>query len=255
MNTHGSARYKGVVAAATALALGGGLGLFAGQVGTASANGTPTEATAPVHAKLPPPGQFVHKVDNRYFPLKPGTKWVYRGSGSEAGERVVVRVLHRTKQIEGITATVVRDVVTEHGGLIEDTFDWYAQDRRGNVWYLGEATKAYEDGTLSTEGSWEAGVDGAEAGIQMWARPRVGRPYYQEFYAGHAEDVGEVLKRSVHVVAHTREYDHARLTLDTTALEPDVTELKFYAPGVGTVLGLDVSPEQGRTELVRMVAP
>ena len=111
-------------------------------------------------------------VDNPYFPLEPGTRWVYRGYGSEAGEKIVVRVLDRTRQIEGITATVVRDVVTEHGTLIEDTFDWYAQDDRGNVWYLGEATRAFDDdGTVSTAGSWEAGVDGAEAGIQMWAGP------------------------------------------------------------------------------------
>ena len=218
--------------------------------GPASAGVTPDDPTRP---ELPPPSNFVSHVDNPFFPLKPGTRWVYRGYGSEAGERIVVRVLDNTRMIEGIRATVVRDVVTQKGRLIEDTFDWYAQDKRGNVWYLGEATQAFdEDGSISTKGSWEAGVDGAEAGIQMWDAPHVGRPYFQEFDAGNAEDVGEVLRTGVHVRAGAKEYDGARLTMDSTPLEKDVTELKFYAPGVGTVLTLDVSPEQGRTELVRM---
>ena len=221
-----------------------------------SATGPATAGVAPagpLRPELPPPGDFARRVDNPFFPLKPGTRWVYRGHGSEAGERIVVRVLDRTRLVAGIRATVVRDVVTEQGRVVEDTFDWYAQDRRGNVWYLGEATRAYdEDGTISTEGSWEAGVDGAEAGIQMWADPHVGRSYFQEYDAGNAEDVGEVLRTGVRVVSADKAYDDARLTMDSTPLEKDVTELKFYAPGVGTVLTLDVSPAEGRTELVRV---
>jgi hypothetical protein len=108
---------------------------------------------------------------------------VYRETSIDGTvQRVVVKVTHRTKRIaNGITARVVRDTVTEKGQLVEDTFDWYAQDRRGNVWYLGESTKEYENGkVVSTRGSWEAGVDGARAGIAMPARPRPGLQYRQE---------------------------------------------------------------------------
>ena len=124
------------------------------------------------------PGDFTTRIDNPYLPMRPGSRWVYRETDTEGTvQRVVVKVTRRTKRIaNGVTARVVRDTVTERGRLVEDTFDWYAQDRAGNVWYLGEDTTEYEDGRpVSKEGSWEAGVDGARAGIVMLARPRPGR--------------------------------------------------------------------------------
>jgi hypothetical protein len=215
----------------------------------------PSASLAPDLIPLPPPGHFVRHVTNRYLPWKPGTRWIYRGFGSEGHERDVVVVMERTKLIEGIKATVVRDVVRHKGHLIERTFDWYAQDRRGRVWYLGENTHAYEDGQVSTEGSWMTGVDGARAGVVMFPHPRIGRVYWQEFYRDHAEDQGKVLDLSTQVSVIAGHYDHVRMTEDTSPLEPRVNEYKFYARGVGVVFELDVSPEQGRVELVRMVKP
>ncbi len=201
---------------------------------------------------LPAPRNFVDTIDNRYSPFIPGSRWVYAGGTAQEPERIVVKVLHRTKQVAGITATVVRDTVTVDGELLEDTFDWYAQDRRGRVWYLGEATREYEDGqVVSTEGSWEAGVDGARAGIVMFARPEVGVPYRQEYYAGHAEDQARFLTLDTRVATRAGVYRRVRMTEDTTPLDPAISELKFYAPGVGTVLEFDLAPEAGRTELVR----
>ena len=111
------------------------------------------------------PADFTVQIDNPYWPMAPGTRWVSREFDFEGSQRVTVTVLERTREIEGIEATVVHDVVSERGELVENTFDWYAQDVCGNVWYLGENTKEYENGkVVSTAGSWEAGVDGAEAG-------------------------------------------------------------------------------------------
>ena len=131
-------------------------------------------------------------IDNPYWPMAPGSRWVYRETDGKGGVmKVVVTVTDRTKTIDGIAATVVHDVVSEDGKVVEDTFDWYAQDRWGNVWYLGEDTTEYEDGKASTAGSWEAGVDGAQAGVILPGQPEVGQAYRQEYYAGEAEDAGE----------------------------------------------------------------
>ena len=119
------------------------------------------------------PADFVARIDNPYWPMPPGTRWVYRESDTEGNaQRVKVTVIDRTREIMGIAATVVHDKVTEHGELVENTFDWYAQDACGNVWYMGENTKEYEDGeVVTTAGSWEAGVDGAQPGVIMPADP------------------------------------------------------------------------------------
>ena len=133
------------------------------------------------------PADFTTRIDNPWWPMRPGSRWVYRETDSEgARQRVVVTVTKRTKLIaNGVRARVVHDVVTEDGEPVEVTDDWYAQDRCGNVWYLGEATKEYENGkVVSTEGSFEAGVDGAQAGVIMLAKPRKGMRYRQEHYAG-----------------------------------------------------------------------
>jgi hypothetical protein len=200
------------------------------------------------------PGDFTTRIDNPYMPMRRGSRWVYRETDTDGTvQRVVVKVTKRTKRIaNGVTARVVRDTVTERGRLVEDTFDWYAQDRAGNVWYMGEDTTEYEDGRpVSKSGSWEAGVDGARAGIVMLSRPRPGREYYQEFYAGEAEDKGRVLSLDDQAEVPAGHYTGVLTTKDWNPLEPDVLEYKLYAKGVGLVLAVHVSGGSGREELVR----
>jgi len=164
-------------------------------------------------------------------------------------------VTAETKVILGISATVVHDIVTQDGQVIEDTFDWYAQDRSGNLWYLGEATEEFEDGVVvSTEGSWEAGVDGAQAGIILPGAPEVGLTYRQEYFAGQAEDAAAVLSLDERAEVPYGRFEHVLLTKDYTPLDPTILECKFYAPGVGPVLVLAVSGGAGREELVSFEA-
>jgi hypothetical protein len=198
------------------------------------------------------PADFSAEIDNPYWPMPPGSRWVYRESGENGGvKRVVVTVLDRTKTVDGIEARVVHDVVTEDGELVEDTYDWYAQDADGNVWYLGEDTKEYDGGELvGSEGSWEAGVDGAQAGVVVPASPEIGVEYRQEYYEGEAEDMGEVLSLDERVEVPADSYQDVLMTKDWTPLEPDVLEHKFYAKGVGPVLALAISGGAGREELV-----
>ena len=205
-------------------------------------------AAAVLAAAAPPPADFSTKITNPYLPMRPGSRWVYR----EGSARDVVEVTSRTKLIAtGVMARVVHDVTTEHGAPVEITDDYYAQDRKGNVWYLGEATTTYERGKpKSTEGSFEAGVDGARAGIVMPAHPKVGMRYRQEDYKGHAEDRGEVVSRNEHVKVPKGRYRHTLMTLETSPLEPDVLETKFYARGIGPVLAVDISGGTDREELV-----
>src|SRR5215207_4976013 len=136
------------------------------------------------------PADFSTAIDNRYWPMFPGSRWVYRETSPGSTQRVVVTVTHMTKEIaNGVVARVVRDVVTEHGQPVEVTDDWYAQDSAGNVWYLGEKTAEYQNAKVtSTAGSFEAGVDGAQPGIIMPASPEDGMAYRQEYSAGEAED-------------------------------------------------------------------
>ena len=196
----------------------------------------------------PAAAAFSTEIDNPYLPLEPGTRRVFR----EGAQRVVVTVTHRTKKVAaGIVGRVVRDTVTERGQVVEDTFDWYAQDERGNVWYLGEDTTEYEDGRpVSKEGSWEAGVDGAEAGIVMPAHPRVGMEYRQEHYPGHAEDAARVLSLDEQVEVPAGHFTGALLTREWNPLEPKVLEYKLYAKGVGPVLAIGVSGGSDREELL-----
>jgi hypothetical protein len=199
------------------------------------------------------PGDFTTRIDNPYLPMRPGSRWVYREIDTDGTvQRVVVRVTRRTRLIaNGVRARVVRDTVTERGRLVEDTFDWFAQDRAGNVWYLGEDTTEYEDGRpVSKAGSWEAGVDGARAGIVMLARPRPGREYRQEFYEGEAEDRARVLSVDDQAEVPAGHYTRVVTTKDWNPLEPDVLEYKLYARGVGLVLAVHVSGGSEREELV-----
>ncbi len=202
------------------------------------------------------PADFTTRIDNAWWPMRPGSRWIYRETDPEgARQRVVVTVTRKTKRIaNGITARVVHDVVTEDGELVEVTDDWYAQDRCGNVWYLGEATKEYEDGkVVSTEGSFEAGVDGAQAGVIMPAKPRAGLGYRQEYYAGHAEDRASVvsLGEQAEVPFGYFRKGTVLMTRDVNPLEPKILEYKFYARGIGPVLAIGVSGGSDREELVR----
>jgi hypothetical protein len=198
------------------------------------------------------PSEFVAEIDNPYWPMRPGNKWAYNETDADGNElHVEVTVTNETKEILGITATVVHDIVTQDGAVVEDTFDWYAQDADGNIWYLGEDTKEYENGeVVSTKGSWEAGVDGALPGVVVPANPEVGMTYRQEYYAGEAEDQGEVLALNEHADVPFGAFDGCLQTADTTALEPDVLEHKYYCPSVGPVLTIDVGGGGGREELV-----
>jgi hypothetical protein len=196
---------------------------------------------------------FTTEIDNRYWPMVPGARWVYREIDEE-GEalKVIVTVTTETKTIaNGVTARVVRDTVTRDGELVEDTFDWYAQDDEGNVWYLGEDTAEFEDGKVTSRaGSFEAGVDGALPGVIVPADPVDGMQYRQEYYEGVAEDNGEVLGTEELAQVPAGLYRNALLTKDTITIEPDVLEYKLYAPDVGPVLILGVSGGGGREELV-----
>ena len=199
------------------------------------------------------PAEFTTEIDNRFWPMEVGSRWVYSETqGSGPAQRVVVTVTNETKRIaSGIEARVVRDVVSERGQPIEITDDWYAQDAEGNVWYLGERTGEYENGKLVTRaGSFEAGVDGAQAGIIMPADPQPGMEYRQEYYEGEAEDKAAVLSLDEMAQVPAGFYERTLMTKDLVPLEPKVQELKFYAPGVGPVLTLDTSGGDGREELV-----
>ena len=170
----------------------------------------------------------------------------------EGDQRVVVTVTDQTKTVaSGVTARVVHDRVSEKGRLVEDTLDWYAQDDKGNIWYLGEDTKEYEDGNrASTKGSWEAGVDGAKAGVVMPAKPRVGMSYRQEFYKGEAEDEGRVLSLDSYVTVPFGRFSRTLETKDFTRLEPSAEEREYYAKGVGPVFAISLSSGGDREELV-----
>jgi hypothetical protein len=197
------------------------------------------------------PEDFVSAIDNPWWPMAPGSRWVYRETDGRGGEqRVEVTVTDETKRILGIEATVVHDVVTEDGEVIEDTYDWFAQDRWGNIWYLGEATTEYEEGQASTAGSWEAGVDGAEAGVVMPGSPEAGLAYRQEHYAGEAEDAGEILSLEEQAEVPFGAFRDVLLTKDFTPLQPEILEHKFYAKGIGPVLVLAVSGGSDREELI-----
>ncbi|MDH3755566.1 MAG: hypothetical protein OEU32_17015, partial [Acidimicrobiia bacterium] len=199
------------------------------------------------------PADFTTEIDNPYWPMEVGTRWTYLEIDEEGAEvEVVVVVTTETREIaNGITARVVRDTVTEDGEIIEDTFDWYAQDADGNIWYLGEDTAEFEDGEITTSaGSFEAGVDGALAGIILPGNPEPGMQYRQEYYEGEAEDNGEVLSTNEMADVPFGHFENMLLTKDTITIEPDVLEYKLYAEGVGPVLVLGVSGGSGREELI-----
>lgn len=190
---------------------------------------------------------------NPYFPLTPGLTKIYQGGE----ETITVTITDQTKEILGVTCVMVRDTVSIDDELVEDTDDWLAQDIHGNVWYFGEISKNYEEGELvDLEGSWKAGDDGAKAGILMQAVPVVGDVYRQEFLLGEAEDMGEVLSTSEYAASVPAADCSAGcvVTRDFQPIEPDVNEHKFYTPGIGHILSIDM--ESGdREELIEIIYP
>ena len=198
------------------------------------------------------PTAFSAEIDNPYWPMRPGSTWVYR----EGDQRVEVTVTDRTRTVLGVETRVVHDLVTENGVPVEDTFDWYAQDSDGNVWYFGEDTTEFKEGKPPVHaGSWEAGVDGAQPGIVVPADPEVGLSYRQEYYAGEAEDRAKVLSVDERVEVPAGTFEGALQTEDTTPLDPAIVEHKFYARGVGPVLALKIRGETGREELIGVTTP
>jgi hypothetical protein len=199
------------------------------------------------------PADFTIQIDNPYFPLPVGAQWVVRVTNQEGSvQRQVITVTNETKPIaDGVTARVVSDVVNEGGKPVEITKDWYAQDKEGNVWYFGEdTTEIHPNGKRDSSGSFEAGVDGADAGIAMLAHPTVGQTYREEYYAGHAEDRSRVLALDQQAEVPSGHFRDVILTEDYTPVEPNVLELKMYAPGIGQVLAQTVSGGSEREELI-----
>jgi hypothetical protein len=198
------------------------------------------------------PAGFAPAVDNPWYPLVPGTTKVFEGDR----ERVEIEVLAETRQVMGITATVVLDRTYEDGELVEETYDWFAQDAAGNVWYLGEDTREFVDGeAVNTNGAWEAGVDGALPGIVMLAEPAVGEAYRQEYFAGEAEDMGEVIRVDETLVVGGVTYTDVVVTRDWSPLEPEVIEEKYFAAGVGEIRAVKVAGGKGGEDLVEIRLP
>lgn len=199
---------------------------------------------------------FTPGSTNPYFPLVPGTVFTYRSKTQDGIEIETMRVTDQTKVIQGATTRVVQDDVRLDGVLTEHTFDWFAQDELGNVWYFGEDSQAIdpETGEVSTEGSWQAGKAGADAGIIMEAHPQAGDSYNEENAAPIAQDQARVIALDARAKVPYGKFDHCLETENTSPLEPGALENKFYAPGVGLLLEVDVT-EKTRNELVSITGP
>ena len=233
--------------AVAAAGCGSNDGPAAAAAATTTAGGSLPQGAQKVHLN---PADFTTKIDNPWLPMAPGSRWVYRDSvGRKA--RDTITVTNRTEVVAGVTARIVHDVATENGRIVEDTFDWFAQDQAGNVWYLGEATREFKNGKpASSGGSWKAGVDGAQAGIAMPAHPTTGQRYRQEYRKGHAEDRAAVLSVDEQVQAPYGHFKPAVLTKEYTPVEPKALEYKLYAKNVGQIASVGVSGDIDREELL-----
>ncbi|MFY9914831.1 MAG: hypothetical protein WAK18_09205 [Nocardioidaceae bacterium] len=190
------------------------------------------------HPHHPPATRFTHgRVDNEWFPLRPGTRLVYRGNDEGVPATDIFIVTYKTKVVDGVVCRQVFDRVVKHGKVRERTVDWYAQTERGTVWYFGERTATLDrNGQVkSRDGSFQSGRNGAEAGIFMPAHPRVGYAATQEFYPGHAQDHFRVLSLKAPAVSPAVATHHAMLSRETTPLEPGVVDHKKYVRDIGTV--------------------
>jgi hypothetical protein len=202
------------------------------------------------------PGNFVSVVDNPYFPLPVGRTLVYAGTKDGQTQIDTVTVTADTKVILGITATVVSDIATHNGALLEKTFDWYAQDLQGNVWYLGEDTTAYlPNGKTDTSGSWQAGVRGAQPGLIMEANPQIPDAYRQEYLAGQAEDTAWVVQVGGTITVPYGKLRNTLTTLEATRIEPGAYDQKVYAQGIGIVLEQALTGPSEFAQLVSISGP
>ena len=200
------------------------------------------------------PDDFVREVTNPYFPLKPGTTLIYKGESEGSPTREVMTVTNKTKKIMGVTTTVVYHLAYEDGVLIEETFDWFAQDEDGNVWYFGEDTKEFDENgnVVSTEGSWQAGVDGAKPGIIMLANPKKGKKYQQENAPGIAEDTAQVIGYKDSFCVPYKCFKNVLVIKEWNPLEKGFVEHKYYAKGVGFIYGVMVKGGEEEIKLVRV---
>ncbi len=191
-----------------------------------------------IYAPVIDPANYVAIIDNLYMPMIPGTTFIYDGNTEKGSEHNEVSITAETKVILGVTCIIVKDTGMVDGALEEQTYDWYAQDKQGNVWYFGEDSKEYDNGAVvSTAGSWQAGVDGASPGIVMQADPTVGETYRQEYYKGEAEDWAIVLSLSESVSIPFGSYNDVLMTNEWSALDtPPAFERKYYAKGVGFIM-------------------
>lgn len=190
-------------------------------------------------------------IDNRYMPLVPGTTFIYEGKEDKKSTHEEFTVTNETKTIQGVQTRVVHDVVWTNGKITEDTFDWFAQDDAGNVWYFGEDSREIKNGKIvSREGSWQAGVDGARPGIVMEANPQAGDKYQQENAPGIAEDQAVVVKINASICVEYGCFTHVLVTKETSPLDPGVVEKKYYAPGVGQIKSLVTQGGDEVSELV-----
>ncbi len=222
-----------------------------------AAAGCGGDSTGPESPPYSPvlPAAWADTVSNPFFKLTPGTTAEFAGQTDEGLETIVIEVTADTRDVNGVTATVVRDRVYLDGELIEDTYDWFAQDDKGNVWYLGEDSKEIENGqVVSTEGSWEWGVDDALPGIIMWSDPaaHVGEDYRQEYYEDEAEDWGKVVALDQEVTVPYGTFTGCTQIEEWNGLESGGHEQKYYAPGIGIVL--EVGGDE-RVELVELTMP
>lgn len=199
------------------------------------------------------PSNFVKKIDNAFFPLKPGTKYESRTETSDGIGHETLTVTHKTKGISGVTTTVVKDVSHVGGELEEKTYDWYAQDKQGNVWYFGEDTAEYKNGKVTTrEGSWKTGVHGAKPGIIMNADPQVTDSYRQEYQKGVAVDMYWVIAKNQKIKVPDGTFHNALLTMEWTPLEPKIASEKYYVPGIGIVAERNLSGGKENVELLKV---
>jgi hypothetical protein len=199
----------------------------------------PASVLAPVHGQYAPkidPANFARAVTNPFLPYRPGTRIHFEGVRGTTPQTDDELVLHKHKRVLGIRCTVVRDTVSEHGRPVERTFDWYAQDKQGNVWYMGENSLELKNGRfVRASDSWESGVNGGKPGIIMPGHPRRGDRYRQEYYPpGEALDQARVLGRRGAVTVPYGSFARPLVTLEYSPLEPQ-TEKKYYVRGVGEV--------------------
>jgi hypothetical protein len=220
-------------------------------------------ASAAKRLPTPKASHFGHSsslITNPWFPLARGSVYVYEGQKDGKAARDVMTVTRHVKTITGIRAAAVHDRLFLNGRLAERTTDWYAQDKRGTVWYLGEKTAELNarGKVTSTEGSFLNGRDGARGGIFMPAHPAVGQSFQQEAFKGEAEDRFRILDLAASVTTPAVSSTSAMLTMETTPLEPGVVDHKYYVQGIGTVKEQQVAgapPSQAEsTQLVSFQA-